>query len=118
MEIFRTEEYIKMQNPTPGIHFMQRILTNQQKAKDTGGIFAVLAPGAQRPYHYHDKRESIIIALSGEATEIVEGEEIPIKANEVLYIPAREKHAIDNRTDKEFRYFEFFTYPEEAPTRL
>jgi len=118
MEIFRTEEYIKMENPTPGLHLKQYIITDQQKAKDMGGIFVALAPGSQRPYHYHDKRESIIIALSGEATEIIEGEEIPIKANEVLYIPALEKHTVENRTDKEFRYFEFFTYPEEVPTLL
>ncbi|MFC1943695.1 cupin domain-containing protein [Chloroflexota bacterium] len=78
----------------------------------------MLAPGTQLPYHYHDKRESIIITISGEVTEIIEGEEIPIKTNEVMYIPAQEKHTVVNKTDKEFRYLEFFTYPKEVSTRL
>ncbi len=51
------------------------------------------------------------MAISGEATEIVEGEEVPIKTNDVLYIPAGEKHMTVNRTDNDFRYLEFFTCP-------
>lgn len=63
------------------------------------------------PYHYHNNRESILIAISGEAIEVIEGKEIPIKAGDVLYIPSGEKHTTINRSDKDFRYLEFFTYP-------
>ena len=109
MEIFRIEEFIKMTNPNHNTRYRQEILTNKQRAEDLRGIFIVLVPGDEVPYHFHNKRESIIIAISGEATEIVEGEEIPIKANDILYIPAGEKHGMMNRTDKDFRYLEFFT---------
>jgi len=111
MKIFKTEEFNKMENPTPGKFFRQEILTNEPGAKDVGGMFGLLVPSSQVPYHYHRKRESIIIVISGEATEIVEGKEIPIKTNDVLYIPAGEKHTTVNRTDKDFRYLEFFTCP-------
>ena len=111
MEIFRTEDFIKIENPNPSTRFRKEILTNEQKAENLEGIFGLLSPGNEVPYHFHSKRESIIIAISGEATEIVEGKEIPIKANDVLYIPAREKHMTVNRTDKDFRYLEFFTCP-------
>jgi len=111
MEIFRIEEFNKMENPTPGVPFTQEILTNKQKAEELGGLFGLLVPGSQVPYHFHNKRESVIIAISGEATEIIEGKEIPIKANDVLYIPAGEKHTTINRTDKDFRCLEFFTCP-------
>ena len=73
------------------------------------GTFCQLAPGGKLPYHYHEKRESIIIVISGEATEIVEGKEIPIKAGDVLYIPPGEKHTTMNRSGKGIRYLEFFT---------
>ena len=63
------------------------------------------------PYRFHNKRESIIIAISGESTEIVEGKETPIKAGDVMYIPAGGKHVTVNRTDEDFRYLEFFTCP-------
>ena len=109
MEIFRIEKFIKAENPNPSVRYTQEILTDKHKAENLGGIFAVLVPGGQVPYHFHSKRESIIIIISGEATEIIEGEEIPIKANDILFIPAGEKHGMVNRTEKEFRYIEFFT---------
>ena len=109
MEIFRTEEFARMENPNPGTNFRQEIVTSKQKAESMGGLFVLLPAGRQIPYHYHRKRESIIIAVSGEAIEVVEGKEFPIKAKDVLYIPAGEKHMTVNRTDKDFRYLEFFT---------
>ena len=106
MEIYRIDEFIRMENPKPGTIFRQEIL----EAENLGGLFGLLAPGSQAPYHFHNKRESIIIAISGEATEIVEGKEIPIKANDILYIPAGEKHGMINKTDKDFRFLEFFSH--------
>jgi len=109
MEIFKIEEFIKKENTNPSERFVQQILTKEQKAENVGGIFVVLPAGGKVPYHFHKKRESVHIVISGEATEIIEGKEITIKANDVLYIPAIEKHGTINRTDKDFRYLEFFT---------
>ncbi len=111
MKIFRTKEYCQMANPTPGEKYREEILTEENNAKDLGGIFVVLVPGSGPPYHYHEKRESIIVAISGEATEILEGKEIPIKAGDVIFIPRREKHTTVNTSHQEFRYLEFFTCP-------
>jgi quercetin dioxygenase-like cupin family protein len=111
MKIFKTEEYVKMENPTPGKPYRPEILTADHGAKNLGGMFGLLVPGSQVPYHYHNNRESIIIAISGEAIEVIEGKEFPIKAGDVLYIPAGEKHTTINRSDKDFRYLEYFTYP-------
>ena len=63
------------------------------------------------PYHFHNKSEVIMIAISGEATQIIEGKEIPFKANDIIYIAAGEKHTTVNRTDKDFRYLGFHTSP-------
>lgn len=111
MKILRTEEYRQMRNPTPGEKYRGEIITQDHHAEDLGGIFVVLVPGSGPPYHYHKKRESIIMVISGEATEILEGKEIPIKAGDVIYIPAGEKHTTINRSNQEFRYLEFFTHP-------
>ena len=111
MKIFRTPEYVNKVNPTPGQRHRSEILTGEDQARDLGGILGILAPGTSPPYHYHEKRESIIIAISGEAIEILEGKEIPIKAGDVLFIPPGEKHTTVNRSGGEFRYLEFFTCP-------
>ena len=111
MKIFKTDDYIKLENPNPGKPYRPEILTTEHGAKNIGGMLGLLVPGSQVPYHYHKNRESIIIVISGEATEVVEGNEIPIKAGDVLYIPAGEKHMTINRSKKDFRYLEYFTYP-------
>ena len=111
MKLFKTEEYIRMENPTPGVPYRPEILTNKHGAKELGGMFGLLVPGSQVPYHYHNKRESVIFAISGEAVEVIEGEEFPLKAGWVIHIPAGEKHTTINRSDKDFRYLEFFTCP-------
>ena len=74
-------------------------------------MFGVLVPGGRVPFHYHRNRESIIIFISGEGTEITEGGEFAVKTGDVLFIPAGEKHATVNPTDHELRYLEFFTNP-------
>ena len=116
MKMFKIEEYVDMENPNPGNPYRPEILTNEHKAKNLGGMFGLLVPDSQVPYHYHKNRESVIIVISGDATEIVEGEEIPIKAGDVMYIPAGEKHKTINRSDKDFRYLEFLPAPRSQPT--
>ncbi len=111
MKVFKIDAYIHMENPTPGDPYRPEILTEEHNAKALGGMFGLLVAGSQVPYHYHNHRESVIIVISGEATEIIEGEEIPIKAGDILHIPAGEKHTTVNRSDKDFRYLEFFTSP-------
>lgn len=111
MKLFKIEEYVNMENPTPGKPYRPEILTEEHRAKELGGMFGLLVPGSQVPYHYHEKRESVIIAISGEAIEIIEGEEFPFKADWVIHIPAGEKHMTVNRSDRDFRYLEFFTCP-------
>ena len=111
MKIFKSGEYLKMTNPTPGKPYRPEILTKEHQAKNVGGMFGLLVAGSEVPYHYHNNRESIIIIISGEAIEVVEGKEIPIKAGDILFIPSGEKHSMINRSNQDFRYLEFFTFP-------
>jgi quercetin dioxygenase-like cupin family protein len=111
MKIIKTQDYVKMENPNPGKPYRPEILTRDDQAKALGGMFGLLVPGSQVPYHYHKERESVIIAISGEATEVVEGKEYPFRAGEVFYIQAGEKHMTVNRSGEDFRYLEFFTCP-------
>jgi uncharacterized cupin superfamily protein len=111
MKMFKTEDYVRMANPTPGASYKPEILTPEQGAKDLGGIFGLVPPGSPSVYHYHRNRESIIIVVSGEGTEIVEGRETSVNAGDILFIPAGEKHALENRSGRDLRYLEFFTHP-------
>lgn len=111
MKAFSVDEYTGMQNPTPGQVYRTEILTTEDGANDVGGLFGILVAGSQVPYHYHKKRESVLMAISGEAIEIMDGKEFPIKAGEIIFIPAEIKHQTINRSESDFRYLEFFTNP-------
>lgn len=109
MKVFHTEEMIQIENPTPGVRHRLKILTEEQNAKALAGHFSILFPGGNVPNHYHEKRESLIFLIAGELMEILEGKEIPLKAGDVIFIPAGEKHKMENRSDRDARYIEFFT---------
>lgn len=111
MKVFKTDDYIRMENPTPGEPFRPEILTNEHGAQNLGGMFALLAPGNRVPYHYHNQRESVIMIISGKGIEIMDGEEIPIAAGDTFFIPAGVKHTTINNSDKDLRYLEFYTNP-------
>ena len=113
-KIFNTGDFIKMENPNPSQTYRLEILTDKDNAKDLGGIFGMrppAAPGAKVTYHYHKNRESVIVVISGEGLEMVEGKAIPIKAGNLIFIRPGVKHTIVNNTDKDLKYLEFFTYP-------
>lgn len=110
-KIFTVDEYVKMSNPDPGQRYRLEILTDKDNATKMGGIVILLpAKAPKAAYHYHKNRESLLMVISGQATEVVEGKEFPLKAGQLIYIPPMVKHVIYNSSDKEdLRYMEFFT---------
>ena len=74
-------------------------------------MLGILAPKTSVPYHYHKKRESVIIVISGKGIEIIDGKEFTIKKGDILFIPAGEKHRTINNSEEDLRYIEFFTNP-------
>ena len=111
MKMYRIEDYVNLENPTPGESHRPEILTAEHHAKNLGGMLGLLVPGSQVPYHYHQNRESVILFISGEGFEVIEGKEYAVKAGDVLFIPAGEKHTTINRSNADLRYLEFFTCP-------
>ena len=109
MEIFKTDAFMHMSNPTPGEIYRMDLLTPEKGVKKLGGFLVIIPPGGEMPYHYHEKRESIIVLIRGEATETVEGKAYHVKSGDVLFIHAGEKHKIVNPSDKDLQYLEFFT---------
>lgn len=111
MKHFTISRFLSLQNPNPQAPHREELLNSRDPFKDLGGIFVVLPAGREVPYHFHRNRESVLIAVSGEATEVVEGKETAFREGEVMCIPAGEKHGLKNTSAREFRYLEFFTCP-------
>ena len=58
-------------------------------ARKLGASFDILAPGKRGcPYHLHHAQEELFVILEGSGTLRVAGEQLPIKAGDVIFIPA------------------------------
>jgi mannose-6-phosphate isomerase-like protein (cupin superfamily) len=108
---FNVDEYVNKENPTPGEFHRADILTDELGINDLGGLFAILPADSKVPYHYHEARESVIMAISGEAIQVMEGEEFLFTAGNIIIVPPQTKHQTINRSQEGFRYIEFFTNP-------
>jgi uncharacterized cupin superfamily protein len=54
-----------------------------------GASVDILAPGMRGcPYHLHHAQEEMFVVLEGEGTLRVAGEMLPVKAGDVMFIPA------------------------------
>jgi quercetin dioxygenase-like cupin family protein len=111
MKQFRKEELTSAKQGPTGQVYRENILTNADNAKTLGGLLVIIPPGVEGQLHYHVKRESIQLFLSGEAVGCFTDREVPVKAGDILFIPPGERHKISNRSEREVRFVEFFTEP-------
>ena len=59
-------------------------------------------------YHHHSKADNVYIVKRGEGKLVVEGKEHTIREDDVVYIPAGQKHSLQNVSDKPFEIFEIY----------
>lgn len=87
-------------------------LSKGTAARQLGASFDILAPGQIGcPYHYHYAEEEMFIILQGEGTLRVAGERVPIRAGDVITIPAGPDypHHIINSSDAPLHYLSIST---------
>jgi quercetin dioxygenase-like cupin family protein len=65
--------------------------------------FFEVAPGGHTPLHNHPYEHEILI-LEGAGTVWRDGQEVALKAGDVLYIPADEKHQFKNAGSQPFKF--------------
>lgn len=85
-------------------------------AQKLGASFDILEPGKRGcPYHLHHAQEEMFVILEGSATLRVAGEMLPVRAGDVIFIPAGPDypHQIINTSDEPLKYLSISTM--EAP---
>jgi uncharacterized cupin superfamily protein len=81
-------------------------------ARKLGASFDIVAPGKRScPYHLHHSQEEMFVILEGGGTLRVAGEMLPVKAGDVIFIPAGPEypHQIINTSDAPLKYLSIST---------
>ena len=79
----------------------QRMVTPQQGWETHVMRLFTLAPNGAAPHHSHDW-EHIVYVLEGEGNLYLEGQDHPLTAGSVAYVPAQSDHQIANRGSGDF----------------
>jgi uncharacterized cupin superfamily protein len=85
-------------------------------ARKLGASIDTLAPGKRGcPYHLHHAQEEMFVVLEGEGTLRVAGELLPLRAGDVVFIPAGPEypHQILNTSAAPLKYLSIST--QESP---
>ncbi len=81
-------------------------------AKTLGASIDVVAPGKRScPYHFHHAEEEMFVVLEGSGTLRVAGEMLPLRAGDVVFVPAGPAypHQIVNTSDAPLKYLSIST---------
>jgi uncharacterized cupin superfamily protein len=81
-------------------------------ARKLGASVDILAPGKRGcPYHLHHAQEEMFIVIEGRGTLRVAGENLPLKAGDVAFIPAGPEypHQIINTSDAPLKFLSIST---------
>lgn len=82
-------------------------LSADTAAKQLGASFDIVPPGKMScPYHFHHGEEEMFIILQGSGTLRVAGEQVPVRAGDVIHIPAGPEypHHLINTSDAPLHY--------------
>ncbi len=77
-----------------------------------GASVDIVAPGMRScPYHLHHAQEEMFVVIEGRGTLRVAGEMLPIRAGDVMFIPAGPDypHQIINTSDEPLKYLSMST---------
>ena len=72
------------------------------------GEMITFPPGAAGSAHHHEGAEHFKYVISGRGTALLNGDEIPLKAGDVIYHYEHEIHSSINESKEDFVFVEFF----------
>jgi uncharacterized cupin superfamily protein len=87
-------------------------LASGTQARKLGASIDTVAPGKRScPYHFHYAQEEMFIVLEGSGTLRVAGENLPIRAGDIVFIPPGPEypHQIVNSSTEPLKYLSVST---------
>ncbi|MFF1381832.1 cupin domain-containing protein [Streptomyces sp. NPDC058308] len=77
--------------------------------------YVVIEPGGSVGEHVHLRTEEIYYIVSGQAVVTMDGEEIAVRAGDLVTTPIGSAHSIANRSDEDMHFFVTEVFPGHGP---
>ena len=107
VKVLKIEEAPVERRPTGSV---RRVVDERLGASKLGVLFVETLKGIPPPsFHYHVNRESVYIGVEGRAKATIDGKDIIIEPNTVVFIPPGEKHRLENIGDVTFKMIEVYS---------
>jgi len=106
------EAELKQFERAPRYASMGARLSDGTAAAKLGAGFDILPAGKMScPYHYHLAQEEMFVIIEGEGTLRVAGEMVPVKAGDVIFVPAGPEypHHLINTSASPMKYLSIST---------
>jgi uncharacterized cupin superfamily protein len=107
---------LQPQRRAPLYDTMCASLSGGTAARKRGASIDIVAPGQRScPYHYHQAQEELFVVLEGSGQLRVAGENLPLRAGDVVFIPPGPQypHQLINTSDAPLKYLSIST--QESP---
>jgi mannose-6-phosphate isomerase-like protein (cupin superfamily) len=74
-----------------------------------------IPPGGEIGEEVHETLDQVLVIVDGEADTIVEGVATPVRAGELILVPAGTRHNVVNRGPRDLRLYTIYAPPGHAP---
>lgn len=74
-----------------------------------------IPPAGEIGEEVHETLDQVLVIVDGEADTIVEGVATPVRAGELILVPAGTRHNVVNRGPRDLRLYTIYAPPGHAP---
>jgi mannose-6-phosphate isomerase-like protein (cupin superfamily) len=98
------------QIPRPG-RVVRHFVGHEEGARLLSSGVVVFPPDTDSIPHMHTDNEEILYVLSGHGALVCDGQTVPLRPGEFVFIPPGIKHYVHNPGEEEIKFFYVFSPP-------
>jgi quercetin dioxygenase-like cupin family protein len=87
-----------------------KVVLDRSETRRTEVGFEKFRAGLVGPPHKHEEKEQVYLMMSGSGWVTVDGEKLPVKQGDVIYVPANAVHQTIASPDEDLEYLLFNSF--------
>ena len=87
-----------------GKDYSKKVLFTEKELSQQGAVAQIvrIKPGKTVKLHLHKKQTEVFLAVSGQATILISGKRLKIKAGDAILCQPGDQHGVENKSKQDF----------------